>query len=184
MISIRHGGHYYLMCHGPNTRKLCDPLVVWPSSHMCVMHPIIITFLDPGLCRAQPTPNATFTPSWLLARGSWLPMSPLSMTRPAATNFRIMGIAERSFFQQPNFLSRVHATRNASPYFFYLMCEFSPQHARYMLVHAYCQCPVLVTALSCCATHTVLSLWHRFLWRCMSATCGLLVRKNGALLAK
>ena len=85
MISIRHGGHYYLICHGPNTRKLCDPLLVWPSSHMCVMHPITITFSDPGLCRAQPTPNATFTPSWLLARGSWLPMSPLSMTGPAIT---------------------------------------------------------------------------------------------------
>ena len=53
MVNIGHSGHYFLICHRPNTGKLCDPLSVWPSSHMCVMHPIIIIFWDPGLCRAQ-----------------------------------------------------------------------------------------------------------------------------------
>ena len=135
MVSIGHGGHYYLIYHRPNTGKICDPLNVWSSSHMCDMHPIIITFWDLGLCRAQPAPNATFTPSRLRAPGSWLPMSPLSITRPAITNLEILGFAGPNFFQQPNFMSSVHATRNASPYFFYLTCEFS---SHYVLVYAYC----------------------------------------------
>ena len=133
---------------------------------MCVMHPIIITFWDPWLCTDQLAPNATFTPSQLLAPGSWLLMSPLFITWPAITNFPMLGSIEPSFFQQPNFISFVHATRNASPYFFYLTCELSSPYARYLLVYAYCLCPVLVTAFSCCATQTVFSLWHRFLWRC------------------
>ena len=133
-----HGGHYDLICQRPDAGKKCCPLSVWPSSHMCVMHPIIITFWDPELCKALRAPNATFTPSRLLAPGSWLPMFPLSITRPAVTNFRMLGSAEPSFFQQPNFMSSVHATRNASPYFFYLTCEFRPHYARYVLVYAYC----------------------------------------------
>ena len=96
----------------------------------------------------------------------------------------MLGSAEPSLFEQPNFMSSVHAIRNASPYFFYLTCELSAHYARYVLVHAYCQCPALVTAFSCCATWTVFSLRHRFLWCCMSATCGLFVTKNGALVAK
>ena len=58
-------------------RKTMRPLhllSVWPSSHMCVMQPIIITFRDLGLCRAQPVPNATCTSSLLLARSSLCPL--------------------------------------------------------------------------------------------------------------
>ena len=51
MVNIGHGGHYYLICHRPNTGKLCDPLSVWPSSQVCVMHPTIITFRDRRLCK-------------------------------------------------------------------------------------------------------------------------------------
>ena len=65
-------------------------------------------------------------------------MSPLPITRPAITNFRMLGFAEPSFFQQPNFMFSVHATCNASPYFFDLTCEFSSHYARYVLVYAYC----------------------------------------------
>ena len=137
MVGIGHGGHYYLICSRPNTGKLCDPLSVWSSSHMCDMHPIVITFWDPGLCRAHLAPNATFTPSRLLALSSSLPVSPLSITRRAITNFGTLHSAEPSFFQQPSFMSCVHATRNASPFFSYLTCEFSSSYARYVLVYAY-----------------------------------------------
>ena len=65
-------------------------------------------------------------------------MSPLSITRSAITEFWMLGSAEANVFQKPNFLSHVHATRNASPYFFYLTSEFSPHYARYVLVYAYC----------------------------------------------
>ena len=65
-------------------------------------------------------------------------MSPLSLTWSAITNFRKLGSAKASFFQQLNFMSFVHATRNASLYFFYLTCEFSSHYARYVLVYAYC----------------------------------------------
>ena len=104
----------------------------------CLYDPINITFWDPGLCGAEAAPNATFTPSRLLAPGWWLPMSPLSITRPAITNFRMLGFAEPSFFRQLHFMSSVHATRIASPYFFHLTSEFSSQCARYVLVYAYC----------------------------------------------
>ena len=72
----------------------------------------------------------------LLARRSHV--SPLSVTRAAITNFGTLGSAEPSFFQQPNFMCCVHATRNASLYFSYLMCEFSSHYARYVLVYASC----------------------------------------------
>ena len=97
---------------------------------MCDVHPIIITFWDPGL------PNATFTPSRLLAPGPSLPVSPLSIARPAITNFGTLGFAEPSFFQQHHFVCCVHATRNASPYFSYLTCLLSSHYARYVLVYA------------------------------------------------
>ena len=100
------------------------------------MHPIIITSWDPGLCRAQLAPNATFTPSRLLARGPSLPVSPLFITRPTITIFGTLGSAEPSFCQQPNFRCCVHATRNASLYFSCLTCEFSSHFARYVLVYA------------------------------------------------
>ena len=88
---------------------------------MCVMHPIVITFRDPGPYRAQAAPNATFTPFQLLARGSWLPMPPLSITRPAITNFWMLGSADPSLFDIPTFMSSVHAILLASPYFFYFV---------------------------------------------------------------
>ena len=80
--------------------------------------------------------NAIFTLSRLLARGLWLLMSPLPITWPAITIFRMLGFAEPSLFEQPNLMSPLHAIRNASLYFFYLTCEFSPHYARYVLVHA------------------------------------------------
>ena len=92
MVGIGHGGHYYLICPRPNTGKICDPLNVWSTSQMCDMHPVIIAFWDPGLCRAQLAPNATFTPSQLLAPGPSLPVSPLSITRPAITNFGMLAL--------------------------------------------------------------------------------------------
>ena len=100
------------------------------------MHPIIITSWDPWLRRAQLAANATFTPCGLLARGPSLHVPHLSITRPAITNFGTSGSAERSFFQQSNFRCCVHATRNASPYFSDLTCEFSYHSARYVLVYA------------------------------------------------
>ena len=103
---------------------------------MCDMRPIIITFWDPGLCKAQLAPNVTFTPSPLLAPGPSLPVSPVSITRPAITNFGTLGSAEPSFFQQPNFMCCVHATRNASPYFPYLTCKFRSHYGWYVLVYA------------------------------------------------
>ena len=112
-------------------------------------------------------------------------MSPMSITRPAINNFRRPGSVEPGLFEETNFMSSVHAIRTASLYFFCLTGELSLQYAPYVLAHAYCQCRVVVTALlSCCATQIVFSPWHRFLWRCMSATCGFFVTKNGAPLAK
>ena len=89
-------------------------------------------------------------------------MSPLSNTRPAITNFRMLGSTEPGFLHQPNFMPSVHATHNASLYFFYLTCEFSSHYAPYVLVYACCYCHVPITTFSCCATHTVLSLWAGF----------------------
>ena len=62
----------------------------------------------------------------------------MSITRPAITNFRMLGSVEPNLFEKPNFMSFVHAIRHVSPYFFYLTCEFSPHYAQYVLVHAYC----------------------------------------------
>ena len=78
---------YYLICPRPNAGKLCDPLSGWSTPQMGGMHPITIISWDPGLCRAQLAPNATFTPSRLLARGTSLPVFPLSITRPAITDY-------------------------------------------------------------------------------------------------
>ena len=60
----------------------------------------------------------------------------MSITRPAITNFRMLGSAEPSLIEEPTFMPSVPTIRHASPYFFYLTCEFSLHYARYVLVHA------------------------------------------------
>ena len=86
----------------------------------------------------QSPPCATCCFHSFSVTSSWLSISPPTITRPTITNFRMLGSAEHSLFEQPNFMSFVHAIRNASPYFLYLTCEFKPHYARYVLVHAYC----------------------------------------------
>ena len=57
--------------------------------------PTIISW-DPGLCSAQLAPNATFTPSQFFVCGTSLPLFPLSITRPAITDYGTLGSAEPS----------------------------------------------------------------------------------------
>ena len=84
----------------------------------------------------------------LLARGSLCPLCLLhgppllisgcwALHSPAFSHNLIsclLGSADPSFFEQPNFMSSARATRNAGLYFFYLTCEFSSRFARYVLV--------------------------------------------------
>ena len=89
------------------------------------MHPIIIIFLDRGLCRAQHAPNADFTLSYLLVRS---PLCPLCLLHgpPLPLPFRMLGSAEPNLFEKLTFMSSVQAIRNASPYFFYLPVNLAP----------------------------------------------------------
>ena len=88
----------------------------------------------------QQTPRYSLLPHMhvALSPGVAQSASPMSITRPAITNFRMLGSAEPSLCEEPTFMSSVHALRNASPSFFYLTCEFKPHYARCVLVHAYC----------------------------------------------
>ena len=102
----------------------------------------------------------------------------------------MLGFAGPSCIKKLAFMSFVPIVRSESPYFFYLTFEFSLHCVRYVLVHAlllmawYLMGHCFGTAFSCRTTQAVFSQWHRILSCCMLATCGLFVRRNGALVTK
>ena len=99
------------------TMYLLKALIVWLNSHMYVMHPTIPIFLDAGVCRAQPSQNATFNPTESLVRGTCLRPCRLCLSN---------GIYECRIRQNRDFLevlNMLHNTNRQNPMALLVYCK-------------------------------------------------------------
>ena len=128
---------------------LLQPLSVWDNSHMYVMHPTIFAFRDSRVFRAR---LAHMLLLFLLISLFVVSYVPYVYYTPQHYKFPHAACEGPILIRKPTFMSSMPTVCNASPYFFYLTCEFSLHCARHVLVHALLPIYLFVgTAFSCCA---------------------------------